>query len=282
MAQADHTPLAAIPPRPKKKRTQSGKGKARAVVTASTVAPARPVQESNSDFPASDHAPAWPRPRPRPTGRAKGTTGEIPAQVQILAIEQGPAQGPALTHDPGYQWEPQIVLDPCLDPAFDRNTSLSLTEPLPASEFFPYPLESNTESSENHTLFPTSISNPPASILTSDLDPPCPPGDKGKKSAVPDLGCTLRRSEKVGEVPEPEQTPGRTLRRREKAREKPDLEHTQERTLRRRGREKDVLQMDEPDPEHTSRPKGKKADVLALEEAQQFLPRKKFRRGKNN
>jgi hypothetical protein len=263
----DHTPLddsAPVPPRPKKKRNQSGKGKARAVVTASPdmaqdSGSQLALAESISHIPASDHA--RPRPRPRPTGRAKGTSSEKPAQESLSPIsanEQAPAQGPALTLDPGYQWEPQILLDPCLDPAFDRNTSLSLTEPLQASELLPYSFESIL----------TSNSIPPASSSISEPDPPCPQG-KGKMpkvSEVPDLERTLRRRERkaIGE----------------KAIDEPDPEHTLGRTLRRR--EKPVLSMDVHDPEHTPRRKGRKADVLALEEAQRFLAKDKSRRRKKN
>src|SRR5882762_6576858 len=216
---------------PKKKRNQSGKGKARED-SGSQIAPARHAQESNSHTPASDHAPARPRPRPRPTGKAKGTSSEIPAQESsrhIPAIEQAPAQPQALTLDQGDGWEPQIDLDPCLDPDFDRNTSLSLTEQLQAPEF------SSFES--------PSISEP---------DPPCPP-----RSEAPDLERTLQREKTAIDDLDPEHTLGRTLRRREKA----------------------VLPIDE-DPKHTPRRKGKKADILAMEEAQQFLAKNKNRRGK--
>jgi hypothetical protein len=279
VAHTDHTPLddsAPVPPRPKKKRNQSRKGKARED-SGSQIAPAGQAQESNSHTPASDHAPAGPRPRPRPTGKAKGTSSEIPARESsrhIPAIEQAPAQAQALTLDQGDGWEPLIDLDPCLDPDFDRNISLSLTEQHQAPEFLPSSFESIAASSENPPIL-TSNSITAASPSISEPDPFCPQAS--------DLERTLRHREKTAiDEPDPEHTLGRTLRPREKAVlpiNEPDPEHTLGRTLRRR--EKAVLPIDE-DPEHTPRRKGKKADILAIEEAQQFLAKNKNRRGKKN
>jgi len=74
-------------------------------------------RQSNNTSDDMDPAPApaledvRPRPRPRPTGKARETVHTE------LSMNEDP-YSLTLTLDPGYQWDPNIDLDPSLDPDF--------------------------------------------------------------------------------------------------------------------------------------------------------------------
>jgi hypothetical protein len=87
-----------------------------------------PAQLIGLQAPAPAPAPTPPRPRPRPTGKAKLMSrptetealqellSENPDEITLNPTNQGLS---TLMFDPGYQWEPDLDLDPSLDPAFD-------------------------------------------------------------------------------------------------------------------------------------------------------------------